>query len=416
MSERSEPSKTPGDGETSEGGEAMVREEPTVTRAVADGRERHFPCRSCGSQLEVAPGATVLRCLSCGATEEVPLTAAAITEKSLNEYVPPIRKKGFGDTGLVAMRCAGCGATVQAPPNTVTVPCAYCGGHLEGRSTDEDAIQPDGVVPFRLDQQAAERAVRTWISKLWFAPSDLKNLTAFEVFRDCYLPYFTFDTHTCSHYEGEAGEHYYVTVGSGKNRRQVRRTRWYWRSGVHEQFFDDYLIPASPTASGDERWNTGQAKPYQAALLAGTTTRCATIRPDAGWRDAKRQIEAELYATCKRRIGGDEQRRVSVVTAHSGVTWKLLLVPRWEGGFRYRKGRFVLSVNGQNGVVKGDRPWSVWKITAAVLLTLLIVGCIALAVYFNERRPRHEATQFPSPPPSQMPEPLPEQPYPALER
>lgn len=385
--------------------EEVVTEAAILHRAENDGRNRHFPCKGCGFQMEVKPGVDVLHCPSCGAEEAIPLTEAAIREQALHEYVPPARKRGLRVDGLITLRCASCGATSDAPASIATSPCAYCGGHLEDVQAAEETITPEAVIPFAIDRRQAEAALRAWVAKLWFAPSDLKHLSGLETFQDHYLPYFTFDSHTLSHYQGQAGYHYYVTVGSGKNRRSVRKTRWHWRSGVHEQFFDDVLVPAGSFGIGDEGWRTTAARPFAPERLAGITTRRAAREPTAAWADAKQRMDREIHQACRRRIGGDTQRSVTVQTAHRGVTWKLLLAPRWEGGYRYRNRRFAVTVNGQTATVVGNRPWSVAKITIAIATLLLVIGIVILLVWLDQRP--SPPPPRPVAPPMQWPEPAP---------
>ena len=47
-----------------------------------------------------------------------------------------------------------------------------------------------------------------------------------------YLPYWTYDAQVTSRYTGQRGDHYHVNVGSGKNRRRVRKTRWRPAAGM----------------------------------------------------------------------------------------------------------------------------------------------------------------------------------------
>jgi hypothetical protein len=49
------------------------------------------------------------------------------------------------------------------------------------------------------------------------------------------------------------------------------------------------------------------------------------------------------------------------------VTFKHVLMPVWIASYRFGGKVFAVVVNGQTGVVKGDRPWSAWKIAGAAL-------------------------------------------------
>ena len=49
------------------------------------------------------------------------------------------------------------------------------------------------------------------------------------------------------------------------------------------------------------------------------------------------------------------------------------LLPVWMAAYRYNGKAYRFIVNGQTGKVQGERPWSVWKITLAVVF----VACLA---------------------------------------
>jgi len=83
-------------------------------------------------------------------------------------------------------------------------------------------------------------------------------------------------------------------------------------------------------------------------------------------------------------IGGDEQRVSDVQTQISNVTFKHILLPVWLAAYKYRGRTFRFVVNGRTGRVQGERPYSAWKITFAVILGL-IVALIAGYVIANNQ-------------------------------
>lgn len=83
-------------------------------------------------------------------------------------------------------------------------------------------------------------------------------------------------------------------------------------------------------------------------------------------------------------IGGDEQRVSDVQTQISDVTFKHILLPVWLAAYKYRGRTFRFVVNGRTGRVQGERPYSAWKITFAVILGL-IVALIAGYVIANNQ-------------------------------
>ena len=361
----------------------QAKDQPFTGPAGEQQRERSFPCSSCGADLVYQPGATALTCPYCGHAEAIPRDSRTIREFALNDYVPPPKPLvDASSRGLLPMACSACGAQVEVPANTAARPCPYCGGTLLAASAQNQQCACEALLPFKVPKAAADQAVKIWLQGLWFAPSDLKRAVTIERFTSLYQPWWTFDSHTLSHYSGEAGHHYTVTVGEGKNRRTETRTRWTYEQGVHEEFFDDLPVPAAEFREWGDGYDFSALTPYESSFLAGHSATSATRDPKRGWSDAKTRIETRLQATCSSLIGGDTQRNVQVVTAHRSVTYKLIMLPRWQGGFRYRGRAFVIIVNGQSGKVVGDRPWSAWKITGAVLAAAAV---IAAAVWLLNR-------------------------------
>ena len=82
----------------------------------------------------------------------------------------------------------------------------------------------------------------------------------------------------------------------------------------------------------------------------------------------------------RQRIGGDEQRISHQQTQYNGITYKHLLLPLWLLAYRYQDKVYQVAINAGTGEVQGERPYSVWKITFAILLGILIAGGIFLAI------------------------------------
>ena len=83
----------------------------------------------------------------------------------------------------------------------------------------------------------------------------------------------------------------------------------------------------------------------------------------------------------RRDIGGDEQRIEQIRTEYSNETFKHVLLPIWSAAYRYNGKSFRFVVNGQSGRVMGERPYSAWKIAAAVIAALI---AMAVALYLAE--------------------------------
>ena len=216
----------------------------------------------------------------------------------------------------------------------------------------------------------------------WFAPNDFRQTGAAGKFSGVYLPFWTYDTLTSNWYSGQRGEHYYVTVGTGKDQRQERRTRWYPASGSFQRFFDDVLVPAAKDLSHKllidlEPWPMSRCQPFNQESLAGYLARTYEVELDDGFADAKLRIDAAIDADVRERIGGDEQQVDSIQSHYDAITFKHLLLPTWLMAYRYHDKPYQIAINAATGEVQGERPYSWIKITCSILSAI----AVAVAIY-----------------------------------
>jgi len=206
-----------------------------------------------------------------------------------------------------------------------------------------------------------------------------------------YVPYWTYDADADSSYTGQRGDAYYVTQSytttvDGKSvtrTRQVRKIRWTWVSGRVLDEFDDILVLASTTlqakyANKLEPWDLQNLEPYQDDYLSGFQAESYHVTLPEGFRKAQAIMEGHIRAHVTRDIGGDEQRISSLDTRLDEITFKHVLLPVWMSAYQYRAKSYRFLINGRTGEVQGERPWSIWKITFAVLGVIALIAAIAL--------------------------------------
>jgi hypothetical protein len=281
--------------------------------------------------------------------------------------------------------------------NVETQQCPFCATHLENvpRTQAVAMIRPEGVLAFKITQRQAIDAFTAWLRGLWFAPTKLRVLAALGQLSGVYMPFWTYDSMTYTHYTGQRGDDYWETESytdsQGKRQtRQVRRTRWRYVSGEVDNFFDDVLVCASKSVPGNlvtalEPWDLGRLEGFRPEYLSGFKTERYVVTLPEGFVVARQIMDAQIRELCRRDIGGDHQRLSSVNTQHVGVTYKHILLPLWLAVYRYQGKTFRILVNARTGEVQGARPWSWIKITFAVILGLIAAGVIAaLVVHFQK--------------------------------
>lgn len=350
---------------------------------------RFFPCDGCGADFEFHIGAQKLKCPFCGFTKELDLASDGAVEENdyesaLHQVARNRTQKAGREKELKQVGCDSCGATVQFSGTITSSECSYCGVPLQlaGVHDAKDSIPVDGVLAFHVDRETARGNLKAWVNSRWFAPNDFKSRGVQGKFNGIYLPFWTFDSMTFTRYTGQRGEYYYVTRGSGKNKRRVRKVRWYPASGAFQRFFDDVLVIAGrglpeKRITALEPWPLKKCTPFNSEVLAGFLARTYDVQLDEGFIGAKSRMTAALEVDVRQRIGGDTQRIHSIDTRHDAVTYKHLLLPVWMLAYRYKKKSFQVVVNACTGEVQGDRPYSWIKIALAVLAGISVAGLIA---------------------------------------
>jgi hypothetical protein len=290
--------------------------------------------------------------------------------------------------------CPNCAAQVEFDPDVHASECPFCATPVVADTGTHRHIKPRGLLPFGLDENAARDAMTGWLGGLWFAPNGLQDYARKgRKLTGIYVPYWTFDADTTSDYRGERGTVYYETrqvMRDGKMETQrVQKVRWTHASGRVRRFFDDVLVLAShalPKRFTDalEPWDLSAMEPYQPEYLAGFRAEGYQVDLDEGFSEAREKMDRQIHRDVKFDIGGDRQRVHHVDTDMQDITFKHVLLPVWMAAYKYRGKSYRFVVNGRTGRVQGERPWSAWKIAAAVTLGLIVAAGIGYLIAINQ--------------------------------
>lgn len=375
-------------------------EESFPPQPAAPPKLRRFPCPGCGADLVFEPKDGTLTCPYCGRKEAIPASSAQVVERSYEAYLHPrAGQLARLSEAALEVQCAGCGATVSFEPPEVAGSCPFCGALLVAQPKAADPlVAPEAVLPFRVPQRDATASIRRWLGTRWFAPNALKKQARQDAIGGVYLPFWTFDAHTTSHYTGQRGEYYWETEhytetdaqgNTARRSRQVRKTRWYPASGTVSRWFDDVLIAATralprPRLDALEPWDLTALTPYEPGYLSGYKAQRYQVDLAEGFDRAREVMARQIEGDVRRDIGGDEQRIHDIRTAYAAITFKHLLLPVWISAYRYQGKVYQTMVNARTAEVQGDRPYSVWKITFFVLF--LIAVALTLYTLFGQNR------------------------------
>ncbi|MBL4926727.1 primosomal protein N' (replication factor Y) - superfamily II helicase [Tabrizicola sp. KVB23] len=363
-------------------------------------QEHRWPCSACGAELRFAPGQTQLVCDHCGHVETIPAADAPRRARALGELdLAQGLRDDLPDEATAEVRttrCPNCGSVVEFQGASHATECPFCATPVVIDTGSQRRLKPQAVVPFQLTEAQARDRLTGWLGGLWFAPNRLLEFTRKgRAMAGIYVPYWTFDADSASRYSGERGDYYYTTewvtveVNGRTERRQqqVRHTRWTSVSGRVARAFDDVLILAStsiPPHLGNalSNWDLSALAPYSPDYLAGFQAEGYTVPLSDGHSRARDWMGRVIAEDVRRDIGGDEQRITDIDSTFRAETFKHILLPIWMAAYKYNGRSYQFLVNGQTGEVRGERPYSIWKITLAILAVAAIVG---VAFYLNDQ-------------------------------
>ncbi|MDQ1326214.1 MAG: hypothetical protein QG564_1339, partial [Campylobacterota bacterium] len=345
-------------------------------------------CPSCGSFLHFLPNKQNLGCSNCHAEVELEFP------QSLEKRAFDFQNQGKVYSVESSVSCSSCGATSVFEAGIEAGSCAYCASPITKNKTDfNTTIHPDNILSFRLTQEQAQNKIKDWIHGLWFAPNKLKTTYKNkDKLKGCYLPYWNFDAKSYTSYVGERGTYYYVTKtrtvtvnGQTKTETyQERKIRWTTVSGSVRNTFVDVLVPAQKSLEPhllDElgSWGLGRSKQFKEEALLGFQAMSASTTLQQGVVDAHNIMKEVIYSTIKRDIGGDEQRITSTDIDWSDEKFNQILLPIWIGAYLFSNKVFRICVNGDTGVVDGERPYSWIKI---FFFSTFVLGVVGSALYW----------------------------------
>ena len=300
-------------------------------------------CPQCAGALQYEPGTTEVKCQFCG--QSFGMEETNLLEQQ-TELVGELRltRRFQGSTWREVdrvTRCQSCGAEL-AMTHHLARQCVFCGSTSVLVEDNRQAlIQPDGFLPFKVDEERAATIIRrTMRSKGW---QDRDGSESGQP-QGIYLPFWVFDGFVEARYQPATLE---GVLAPNRKPEPYRRLL----------MFDNLLysameLPFARLLESLLPYKLRKLVPYDAHLLADWAA--ALYR-----RDVEEVVEdaydAMLEAAIRRTRRSSPEvfkswnaRRSFQVTT---VTYQLVLLPVWAAVMAHEGKRTLVTVNGQNGEV-----------------------------------------------------------------
>lgn len=354
----------------------------TAELEIKGAKSEEAECPSCGGSFQFNPATSNLKCPYCEFESDIPdpedESDRIVQEMDFREAAS---RNGF-DWGAQkkSVICGSCAAEAIYDSLQIASVCPYCDSNQLMEAVVEDALPPNGVIPFEITVKQAAENFGIWLKRRWFTPRAAKEKAKPDSFQGVYLPHWTFDSKTASRYNAQYGKDRVIKSQDGKSKTV---TDWYPVQGFYQEIIDDHLVLA--TTRHDERllgkirpFDTAKSKAYHQQYLAGYGAERYSIGIEDGWKQAQKEIHDYLVSQVeheiKQRHAADRVKGVKLSVSHSAITYKYLILPIWLSSFTYKGKLYRFAVNGQSGKVGGDAPISAIRVAIAAIAAISVVS------------------------------------------
>jgi ribosomal protein S27E len=362
--------------------------------------ERHqevldFNCPQCGATTAYSVADGGLTCAHCGYYEPPKQQMVGKGAQQFEFTVDTLRAaaqrdaQGWGQARR-EVACQNCGAILSVPADVLTQTCTFCGSNkVIQRDAPQDALRPRFLIPFKLDGAACSQISKQWLGSSWMTPETLKRLGDLRLFKGVYLPFWTFDAVTSADWKAQVGHTVSERHYDSHNKRWTTRTRtvWRWESGSVRVTIDDLLIEGTACLSAlllgrIKNYDLHQLEAYDPKYLAGQHAKGYDIPLEKAWEKGREQMREQTRQACRSRASSSQIRNFSMNLDFADESWRYILLPVYLAAYRYGDKTYQVMINGQTGVIAGQRPvdWlKVWLAIAALLAPGVLVGLVGLA-------------------------------------
>ena len=352
-----------------------------------------FKCPQCGATTTYTPSIGGTTCQNCGYTHihesDVVGQVAAEQEFTLDKLA--VAARGWG-TDRTELHCESCGADISVAANDLSSTCPFCASNrVISQVATQEFVRPRFLIPFTLEAEDCKPHVKEWLGKGWMHPAGLSRAAASIRFHGVYLPFWTFDAIIQADWRAEVGyertERYYDS--GSKSWKTRTRIDWRWESGQITLHPDDWLGIGTTKISKIllkrlYPFDMDALTTYKPDFLAGWQALNYDISLQDAWDTVKAEMRQSTRDACRGQINSSHVRNFSMLADFDNESWRYILLPIYSAAYRYDGETFQVLVNGQTGLVVGQKPVAWWKVWLAIVgllspgVVMAILGLVLL--------------------------------------
>ncbi len=363
----------------------------------------HYKCPNCGSDMAFDTQTGLLRCGSCGRTdniENIPSPGENEDETihydaddddinaansgfdndyaDANDSDEPSNHSTFNEGEAHEYHCNNCGAILIAEANTAATTCGFCGAGVVLSDRLSGSLAPAKVIPFSISKEQAQEAFVKWCRKGLLTPKDFMTADRIKNITGLYVPFWLYDINgrgeaeaTCTRVRTYSDSNWIYT-----------ETKYY---NVYRKVDLNYSrIPCDASRKMEDHM-MDKLEPYSYENLKDFNMPYL-----AGYIAEKYDFtDEDMLPRIKERVGGYVDNYLSsTISGYSSVMYRrkdinirkkhadYTLMPVWMVCYDYRQAEHIFLMNGQTGKIIGKPPLSKAKLFS--WFAGVSVSCFAL--------------------------------------
>ncbi len=320
-------------------------------------------CDYCGSSFTVSE----IESLYAEKDEQAAAAAAAAAEKDEAAHAAAAEEgwdsadmsSDWGKDGDVrAYNCPSCGAELIFDVNTAATSCPYCGNPTIVPGNLSGTLKPDYVIPFRLNKDAAVKALRDYYHGKKLLPKAFASENHINEVKGVYVPFWMYDGSADTAIHATATRvHTNVTRDE-----RITVTEYYdvYRNGTvsfdripvdaSKKMPDEYMDALEPyDYSALTAFSNAYLPGYMADKYDVSADECAARADDRASRTAENAVSSTISGYASVMVDGRDMR------LRRGRV-KYALLPVWILNTKWHGKDYMFAMNGQTGKIVGDLP------------------------------------------------------------
>ncbi|MCR5305559.1 MAG: hypothetical protein K6E36_03560 [Oscillospiraceae bacterium] len=350
-----------------------------------------YKCPNCAGKIEWNSTAQSMKCPYCDT--EFDMETLQSYDQALNEVPEGGGEMNWdesagsewqqGETeGMRVYRCESCGAQVVTDETTAASSCPYCGNPIIMASNFSGDLKPDFVIPFKLDKEAAKKALLQHMEGKRLLPRVFKSQNQLDEIKGVYVPVWLFDA------EADANMRYKAQkVRTWQDRGYTYKETSFFtvtRSGMMQ--FERVPVDGSTKMDDTmmeslEPYDFAEAQAFRTAYLSGYLADKYDVSAEESIERANERIKRSTVQAFRETVRGydsvtPEAENVSL----TGGKAKYALYPVWMLTTSWNGNQYHFAMNGQTGKFVGNLPSDKGKAWRTFFLVTLIAYAICFLV------------------------------------